>query len=72
MRVICRIIENPVEDDDFGLYKAPYQAAECLCCLPPDCVKDMLSSESVIDTLFSLMDNKVMRKTYVPSANLTP
>ena len=68
-----RVIESqPADGDEFDVYKAPYQAAECLCCLPPDCVKDMLSSESVIDTLFSLMDNKVMRKTYVPSANLTP
>ena len=67
-----RVIENhPVDGDEFDIYKAPYQATECLCCLPPDCIKDLLSSESVIDTLFSLMDNKVMKKTYVCKNCLT-
>ena len=63
MRVICRIIENPVEDDDFGLYKAPYQAAECLCCLPRKEIMALLQNECVIEALFELMNNKVMKKT---------
>lgn len=60
------VIEKQDENgDDFDRFKAPYQAAECLCCLPAKYINTLLENECVIDTLFDLMDNKIMMKTFV-------
>ena len=60
----CSVIEKQDENgDDFDRFKAPYQAAECLCCLPANCISTLLENECVIETLFDLLDNKVMMKT---------
>ena len=64
--LISSVIEKQDENgDDFDRFKAPYQAAECLCCLPAKNINILLENECVIDTLFDLMDNKIMMKTFV-------
>ena len=55
---------QPAEADEFGRYKAPYQAAECLCDLPKNAMIEVLQSEEVIDTLFDLINDKMLTKTY--------
>lgn len=50
-------------EDDFDQYKAPYQAAECLVCLPQKKLESLLKDESVIAGLFDLIKNKELKKT---------
>ena len=62
---LIRVVETqPAEADEFGRYKAPYQAAECLCDLPKNAMIEVLQSEEVIDTLFDLINDKMLTKTY--------
>ena len=57
------IEEQPVDADDFDKYKAPYQAAECLVCLPKNALGALLKDASVIDALFQLVYGKIMKRT---------
>ena len=57
------IEEQPADADDFDKYKAPYQAAECLVCLPKKALGALLKDASVIDALFQLVYGKVMKRT---------
>lgn len=62
--VMCSVIEKQDENgDDFDRFKAPYLAAECLCCLPSNCLAELLQNECVIDAVFELMNNKTLLKT---------
>ena len=51
-------------EDDFDKFKAPYQAAECLVCLPVKNLEILLKDESVIAGLFDLIREKELKKTY--------
>ena len=56
------MIEEQAEDaDDFDKYKAPYQAAECL---PKASLAELLQDSSVIGSLFGLIKDKDLKKTY--------
>ena len=62
---LFRVIEEQAEDaDDFDKYKAPYQAAECLICLPKASLAELLQDSSVIGSLFGLIKDKNLKKTY--------
>ena len=61
---LIHVVEEQAQDaDDFDRCKAPYQAAECLCDLPKNALMDLLESEEVIETLFSLINDKTLKKT---------
>ena len=62
-QLIHVVEEQALDADDFDRYKAPYQAAECLCDLPKNALMDLLESEEVIETLFSLINDKTLKKT---------
>lgn len=57
------IEEQPADADDFDRYKAPYQAAECLVCLPKAAQLSLMKDASVIDALFQLVYGKIMKRT---------
>lgn len=59
------IEEQAEEADDFDKYKAPYQAAECLICLPKASLAELLQDSSVIGSLFELIKDKDLKKTLV-------
>ena len=59
------IEEQGEEADDFDKYKAPYQAAECLICLPKASLAELLQDSSVIGSLFELIKDKDLKKTLV-------
>lgn len=63
---MIRVIETqPADADEFGHFKAPYQAAECLCDLEKEALIDLLKCDEVVETLFDLVNDKLLTKTYI-------